>query len=491
MDNLSPEFIGQVLLQRGFKDWFLYLFKTIEGSKFIIDKIHSDMFDFFQSIIDGKNNRSVLSLPPRAGKTTLAKYFLIYGLTINPKSNFIYCSYSQSLLNSIAQEIQSILEHPIYKAIYPNNRFIINDENTNPIDDFWLGYLKQETGANKYSTKKIITYAGGTCLFSSMGASITGFGVSTRNAKKFNGALIIDDPQKMADIHSKTLKKKCLLYFEETLLSRLNNPNAPIVCIQQRAAIDDLSGYLIDKYNFYNLKKPLLDKDGICQIESQYNESRIKELQLNNYMFQSQYQQEPILEAGNIIKRDWFNYYPIGQDYNYKKIVIAADTAISIKEHNDYTALLVSGITQENKLHILDLVHGKWEFPELKQQLINLYNNWQFDKKHSSCSAIYVENRASGQQLIQELKKKTNLPIIPIDVTKDKLTRVEEILEYIASGQVYLPVGENYGFNSKILNECAEFTRDDSHQHDDIVDTLVHLINNTIAKRKVSILEVL
>ena len=83
------------------------------------------------------------------------------------------------------------------------------------------------------------------------------------------------------------------------------------------------------------------------------------------------------------------------------------------------------------------------------------------------------------------------MPIFPIDVTKDKLTRVEEILDYIASGQIYLHVNEYYGQNNKILSECSEFSRDMSHSHDDIVDALVHLINNTIAHREVSILEVL
>ena len=489
--KIDPALIGHELLKRSFKDWFLYVFRVIEGHNFIVDPIHEDMFNFFQDLIDGKKKRCILNIPPRAGKTTLAKYFLIYGITKNAKSNFIYCSYSQSLLNTIAQEVRDILENPIYKALFPNNMVVFDEEEANPIDDYWLSYLKQETGKNTYSTKKITTYGGGTCLFSSMGASITGFGFSTRAFKGFSGALIIDDPQKMADIHSKVLKKKCLLYFEETLLSRANNPTAPIVCIQQRAAKDDLSGYLQEKYNFYTLKKPLLNQDGVCQIPSQYTEERIKELQVNNYMFQSQYQQEPILEGGNIIKREWFKYYPIDVKYDYKKIVITGDTAITAKEHSDFTAFIVGGVTNQGCLHVLGLAHDKWEYPQLKKELVKLYNSWQFDKRTTSCSAVYVEDKASGQQLIQELKVKTNLPIRPIEVTKDKLTRVEEVLDYIASGLVHLPVSENYGFNPLILNECSEFSRDMSHAHDDIVDTLVHLINVTIAHREVSILDVL
>ena len=83
------------------------------------------------------------------------------------------------------------------------------------------------------------------------------------------------------------------------------------------------------------------------------------------------------------------------------------------------------------------------------------------------------------------------MPIIPIEVTKDKLTRVEEILDYIASGNVLMPVDENYGNNHLLLNECMEFNREQTQTHDDVLDATVHLINNTIAKRKVSILDVL
>lgn len=486
----DKQFLGYKLINRGFIDWFKVMFRLIEGRKFIIEPIHNDLFNCWIDIYEGRTKRQVINIPPRAGKTVMAQYFLIYCFTKNPKSNFIYTSYSQSLLSDIANKVIQILEHPIYKAMYPQ-QIKYKEETFDAIDDFWKEYFIKETGKNQYSSKKIITYKGGICLFASMGSQITGYGAGIRNCDEFSGCIIIDDPQKPGDITSQTIREKTIRYYEETLLSRLNHPGVPIVNIQQRLHKEDLSGILINKYKFDLLKKPLLDKNNKCTIPTQYTQQRILELQTNNYMFQAQYQQEPIINGGNIIKKDWFNYYPIDQEYNYKKIIIAADTAISVKEHADYSAFIVGGVTQQGHLHILDLVHGKWEYPELKEKLVNLYNMWQFDKRTTSCSAIYVEDKASGQQLIQELKKKTSLPILPIEVTKDKLTRVEEILDYIASGQVYLPVNEYYGQNNKILDECTEFSRDMSHSHDDIVDALVHLINNTIAKREVSILEVL
>ena len=486
---IDTQYIGFLLLQEGFAIWFRYLFKAIEQRPFIVEGIHNDLFDYFERIYKQEVTRLNINIPPRAGKTTLATYLLVYAITHNPKSNIIYTSYSQSLLADIALRVKDILEHPIYKALYPSTVHYESEE-VAPEDEFWAEYLKKESGKNTYSAKKIITSKGGVCLFSSIGSQITGYGAGIRNAKGFTGALIIDDANKPDDIYHPTLRNRVTRYFSGTLLSRLNNPNVPIINIQQRLHLEDLSGVLSDKYEFETLKRPLLDENGVCQIPSQYTPERIKELQVDNYVFTSQYQQEPIVLGGQVIKREWFGYYPINGGYNYKRIVIAADTAISAKECNDFSCFLVGGITQQNKLHILEMVHGKWEYPELKQQAIELYNRWQLDKRSTSASSIVIENRASGQQLIQDFKK-SGLPVKAVDVTKDKLSRVEEVLTYIANGNVLLPENELYSNNPVLLAECEAFTRDLTAPHDDIVDTLVHLINNTIANRTISILEVL
>lgn len=487
--SLNNEYIGFRLIERGFSTWFRYLFKAIEQRPFIVEAIHTGLFEYINKVIKGKTIRLNINVPPRAGKTTLATYLLVFALTLNPKSNIIYTSYSQSLLTDIALRVKDILEHPIYKALYPSS-IRYESEEVAPEDDFWAEYLRKETGRNTYSAKKIITAKGGVCLFSSIGSQITGYGAGIRNAKGFTGALIIDDANKPDDIYHTTLRNKVIRYYSGTLLSRLNNSYTPIINIQQRLHKEDLSGILESKYNFETLKRPLLDANGVCQIPSQYTPERIKEIQVDNYVFTSQYQQEPIVLGGQVIKREWFGYYPVNVDYAYKRIVIAADTAISAKEHNDFSCFLVGGITAQNKLHILEMVHGKWEYPELKQEAISLFNRWQLDKRSTSASSIVIENRASGQQLIQDFKR-AGLPVQPIDVTKDKLSRVEEVLTYIAIGNVLLPENELYSNNSVLLAECEAFTRDMAHTHDDITDTLVHLINNTIARRQVSILEVL
>lgn len=486
--GIDKEFLGQRLLQRGFRVWFLYMFRIIEGTDFVVEEMHHDLFEYFDDLYNQIITRLNLNIPPRAGKTTIGKYFIVFCVTKNPKSNFIYTSFSQSLLADVSRDIMKILEHPVYKAMYSNRTFL-EEEEVNPIDKFWSEYLFETEGKNVYSNKKIVTAQGGVLLFASIGSTITGFGAGIRDSKKFTGALIIDDANKPADIRSQLMRDKVVRYFEETLLSRLNNSNVAILNIQQRLHVEDLSGTLIKKYNFITLKKSLLNEEGRCQLPKQYTKERIEELQKNNYVFQAQFQQEPILDGGNVIKTDWFKYYPVSSNFEYKRIIMVADTAMKVKEHNDYSVFMVGGISQDNKLHVLDVVRGKWEAPELKRKCKELWNKWQTGE--TFCSGLYVEDKASGTGLIQEIKTECSIPIIPIEADKDKLTRLESVLAHIEAGNVLLPKSELYGFNPELLSECQEFTRDDSHRHDDQVDCLVYLIMNTIAKLTVSIYDVI
>lgn len=488
---MDSRYIGQELLNEGFETWMRYVFKVVEGRPFIVEPIHTDLFQTMTDIFEQKKQRININVPPRSAKTTLAKYFIAYAWTLNPKMNFIYTSYSESLLANISKELMTILEHPAYKAMYPQNRVIEGEQDITPTDDFWYNYLAQfYKGKNIYTSKKITTYEGGICLFSPIGGQITGYGAGIRNSNKFSGALFIDDGNKPADIRSQTMRDKVIRYYEETLLSRLNNPYVPIVNIQQRLHIGDLSGILQEKYNFKTLKKPLLDENGVCQIPSQYTPERIKELQINNYMFLSQYQQEPIAEGGNVIKRDYFRYYPTSTEFNYKRVLISADTAMKVKEHNDYSVFIAGGVTDDNRLHVLDVVRGKWEAPELEKVAVTLWNKWKTNPKTGlACNGFYIEDKASGTGLIQGLKSKYGLPVFGVKADADKLTRCENVLPYIESGQVLLPESEIYSFNPDLLAECEAFSRDMSHLHDDQVDSLGILIQEALGKTTVSLLD--
>lgn len=486
---MNPAKFGKWLLSQGFHKWFLYMFRVIEQTPFIEEPIHADLFECLEDILNAKRRRQNINIPPRSAKTTLAIYFIVYTWTINPRANFIYTSFSQELLQENSRKMAVILENPVYKAMYPAQMITTEDLFEDPINDYWKEYLYQTTGKNIYTSKKIVTALGGACLFSAMGAQITGFGAGQRKPG-YTGALIIDDANKPSEMRYQKYRASIIQFYEETLLNRLNHADVPIINIQQRLHVEDLSAVLEERYNFDTLRKPLIDEQGICQIPSQYTPERIKELQKNNYVFTAQFQQQPIIQGGQVIKRNYFLYYPTIKTYNYKRVLIAADTAMKIKEYNDYSVFIVGGVTNENKLHILDLVRGKWEAPELERVAVELWNRFKRNPDTGlCCNGLYIEDKASGTGLIQGLKTKYGIPVFGVKADKDKLTNVETVLPYIESGQVLLPESETYAFNPELLNECEAFSRDDSHLHDDQVDALRILIQEAIAQQTVSILD--
>ena len=56
--------------------------------------------------------------------------------------------------------------------------------------------------------------------------------------------IIIDDPIKPQDAQSKSVRDKTIQWYENTLLSRLDDKVHGIVVVMQRLHLDDLAGHL-------------------------------------------------------------------------------------------------------------------------------------------------------------------------------------------------------------------------------------------------------
>lgn len=483
MEIKSPQYFGKKLHKKGFKQWMLYMFRQIEGRKFIEEPMHADIFQQFQDIYDCKTTRDSLNVPPRSGKTTLAKYFIAYALAEDSRCNFIYTSYSQELLNDISRSLAGILKHPIYAAMYEGSaKEELSEEK--PIDDFWKEYLFENEGRASYTTRKIITAEGGVVLFASVGSAITGFGAGIRAAKKFSGMLIMDDANKPADIHSQLMRAKVKSYFEETLLSRLNDSFIPILNIQQRLHLEDLSGFLQKIYGFRTLKRPLLI-DGVCQLPSQYTPERIAEIQKNDSMFSAQYQQEPIMDGGNLFKKDAIReltreQMPEEKSYGWR--FITADLAYKDKEKNDYTVFSYWGVKSEqlterwrDHLYLIDVKRKKIESVDTEKWI----ESWIKEKITYGFRYVWIEDKSHGIYLNQLYRRK-GFPVPSEEMLKetlprevDKVMRANNIipcLDNISPNLTFCKDIENY---HELLEEILAFN---NVKHDDFVDTVIDAI---------------
>ena len=484
MQNKNPQFIGSRLLDRGVRVWFLYLFRYINGTPFIEQPLHKKLFEQIERMLRREDNRLCINLAPRSGKTTLNMWMVVYILTVNPKAHIIYTSFNQDLLRQNAEQVASIMSNPKYQAMY-GRTFVSETEETDPIDDFWKDWLFHTTGKLKFSSRKITTPNGGVVLFSSIGSAITGFGAGLRHPQPNvpDGGLFIDDADKPTDVRSERIRQKTHVYFQETLLSRLNNSNTVISNTQQRLHLDDMTGFLVNSYGFKVFKFPLIAEDGTCNLGNQYTEQRIKELQVDKYTFSAQYQQEPIILGGGIIKHEWWRFYKDMNDCPYRRIFITADTAMKTKEWNDFTAIGVWGITNTNRLRLLDLVHDKFEIPELEKVMVTLWEKWRMGIGTCRCSSIIIEDKASGTQLIQMLMRKGGLPIQRIMPEHDKYTRVMNVIPQLAAGNIELPNNDQDPMSKLLIDEADAFTADDSHIHDDLIDMWAYAVDSAYNSR--------
>jgi predicted phage terminase large subunit-like protein len=268
------------------------------------------------------------------------------------------------------------------------------------------------------------------------------------------------------------MRDKVLRYFEETLLSRLNDSRVLIFNIQQRLHIEDLSGHLKRKYGYYMLAKPLIDINGVCQIPSQYDEERIAEIKKDESAFQAQFQQQPTAEKGLIIKREWWQRYDKDNEPIDGQIIITADTAFKETKTADYSVLQTWEL-RKDKMLMRDMMVGKWEFPDLIQAAKTMWTKWDNPDRINRVKYLFIEDKASGTPLQQTLANERMNAIAwrpqDFDYPENKVARTKTLSWDVFRGMVYVP--ENYDMSDYLINEASLFAEDMSHSHDDSVDS--------------------
>lgn len=308
---------------------------------------------------------------------------------------------------------------------------------------------------------------------------------------EFGGCTLIDDPNKASSVKSQAELQNTIDYYLNTLKSRLNNQGkTPTILIMQRLSLEDLAGYILENEadDWDVVKLQGLDEDtGIALWEEKFPAKEL--LKLKNqapFVYYGQYQQEPIVVGGSVIKTEWFKFYSDKEEYDYQSTWFTSDTAQKKGEGNDFSVMCFWGKTTDNRLHLIDMVRGKYDAGELKEQVLLFWNKWRGFR--TVPYGFYIEDKSSGIGVIQELKKSYPIPIIPVGrsrhkddrgmwVSMDKFSRCMTSIPYIANGWVYLPNSESDDISSVLLAETSAFKADLSHKHDDICDNLFDAID--------------
>ena len=184
--------------------------------------------------------------------------------------------------------------------------------------------------------------------------------------------------------------------------------------------------------------------------------------------WQAQYQQNPTSEEGAIIKREWWQRWESETPPQTTFVLQTWDTAFEKSQRADYSACTTWGVFYKDdangmpqaNLILLDAKRGRYEFPELKQVVLDDYKYWEPD-------SIIIEKKASGAPLIYELRA-MGIPVGEFTPTRgnDKISRLNSVADLFASGRVWVP---NTRWADEVVEEVAAFP---AGQHDDYVDTV-------------------
>lgn len=446
-----------------------HFFKVREGVKFRVNWHHKMVCDAIERVIQGEIKRLIINVPPGSSKTELAVINLIArGIAINPRARFLHLSYSSELAELNSAKAKELIKSSEYQALFP------------------LPIKADSSARGRWNVVGEDGISIGGCYATSTLGQVTGFRAG-HLASSWNGAIIIDDPIKPVDSLSKTKRDAVNNAYINTVQSRKASPDTPVVVIMQRLADDDLTGFLLgggDGKEWHHIKIPAIGEYGESYWpEKEPLESLLQLKDKGNFTFAGQYQQEPYVLGGEIIKGEWFKKYTSLPGWReFSRRAVFADTAQKTGEQNDYTVFLDALLLRTGQVYVLNVWRRKVDAVGLLEMARTIWGEVSVNNGHESlppASALYIEDKASGTGLIQQLQRGAGfVPVIAVQRTKDKLTRVMEVQPRIQSGQVYLP--EYAPWLTDFVSECEAFTANDSHKHDDQIDPLVDAINTFI-----------
>jgi phage terminase large subunit-like protein len=320
---------------------------------------------------------------------------------------------------------------------------------------------------------------------------------------------LVDDPVKSRqDADSELIRERTWEVFSSDISTRLK-PGGKIIIVQTRWHEDDLSGRILGEkwkgqsglwrgtdgrlWHVINLPHiaehaddPLGRKPGELLWPEWHRMADAKRLQdaakrggTAARLWSALYQQRPSPDEGAILARHYWQPWTKKDLPECEAIYLFYDTAFEEDEQNDFSAMTAWGVfehtskkkTGEEYKHKHILLLGAWKE---RVNSIDLLDEVKGHCKLFRPDRVFVEKRASGIQLLQELQRQR----IPVKAwlprgkpgAKGKVPRAHAIASILEQGSVWFVPGAK---TEAVLDECAAFP---FGTNDDWVDTVTMAI---------------
>jgi predicted phage terminase large subunit-like protein len=413
-----------------------------------------------EAVMRGDCRRLIITLPPRHLKShAVSIAFIAWYLGHHPSRHVISVCYGQDLASRFARECRTLMESEFYKAVFRTRL-----AGRKVVDDFTTTEL-------------------GTRMATSVGGVLTGRG---------GDILVIDDALKPDEALSETRRNAVNEWYDNTLLSRLNDKaNGAIVIIMQRLHQDDLIGHVLEQEDWDILSFPAIaEEDERHFIRNVFGErivrrqagealhparesletlSKMRQV-MGEYTFVSQYQQNPMPKDGFLVKRAWFKTYVPGEQPRSSWVVQSWDTASKTGELNDYS-VCTTWLVHNRNFYLLDVFRKRLNYPDLKRAIMQLAEQFK-------ARAVVIEDKASGTAVIQDLQEAGLFSVKAYEppTGTDKVMRLHLQTPVIENGRVYLPTSAPW-----LADFLTEVTGFPGSKYDDQVDSMTQALAHLAA----------
>ena len=420
---------------------------------FIHGRHHEKMARAFERVANGEIKRLIINMPPRHTKSEFASYLLpAWFLGRFPHKKVIQTSHTAELAVGFGRKVRNLVDSEVYKRLFP----------------------KVELQSDSKAAGRWNTNYGGDYFAIGVGGAVTGKGADI---------LIIDDPhseqeatiaETNPEVYDKTYE-----WYTSGPRQRLQ-PGGAIVIVMTRWSKKDLTGQVVkaaaqrhgEDWEVIEFPAILPSGNPLWPEFWKLEELEALRQELPNSKWQAQYMQQPTSDVSAIIKREWWQWWE-SDDPPYCDFLIQSwDTAFLKTERSDYSACTTWGVfywpdstgREQANIIALNAFKRRMEFPELKQQAYQQYQEWEPD-------SLIVEAKAAGSPLIFELRA-MGIPVQEYTPSKgnDKIARLNAVADIFASGRVWVP---NTHWAEELVEEVASFP---SGEHDDLVDSMTQAL---------------
>ncbi|MGM0614776.1 MAG: hypothetical protein ACQES7_04355 [Pseudomonadota bacterium] len=308
----------KAMSEASFEAFLRIWFQLLQGQYFRKNWHHTYECRLAEDVYHGKIKRGIINVAPGSTKTEIwsvhwPAWGIIKCIQGQRSSRWLPLSYSDDLVTENSSRVKEIIDSEEFQSLWP----LAQSKDTKGKSD-WKYRDEHGNVHRMYGTSTNGQVTGRRAGYMSPG---------------FTGALILDDPMPPKDGDSAKVMEKSNRRINRVVRSRLAHDDVPIIMVQQRISKGDTTDFLMsdkapDDYELFTLPA-LVDREYLDGLSDDMREACIADTgfegkrcsywpdkeptevllameKADNYMFSSQYQQDPdeALVEGVVYKRE-------------------------------------------------------------------------------------------------------------------------------------------------------------------------------------------